>query len=93
MLRGGPQEAAKKVEALATQLMAGPRGAVQQTLDNCQANVRMLSDYLQNSLPASLPRLAPAAESSSPTGSSGGGKFVTHSGVRYAAILAYSLSF
>ena len=92
MLHSGPQEAAKKVEALATQLMAAPRGAVQQTLDNCQANVRMLSDYLQHSLPASLPRLALAAESSSPTGSSRGGKFVTHSGMRYVAILPCSWS-
>lgn len=79
LLRGGPQEAAKKVEALASQLMARPRGAVQQTLDNCQANVRMLSEYLQNM--ASLPRLT-AGESSSPTGGSRGGKFVTNSGVR-----------
>lgn len=62
-------DTAKQVEAIATHLMAGPKVAVQQTLENCQANVKMLCDYLQSSLPAALPSLTLTA-SNSPTGRS-----------------------
>ena len=53
-------QAAKRVEAVANSLLAGPKTALascQATQANLQANVRMLSDYLQHSLPTALPRL------------------------------------
>ena len=81
-------QAAKRVEAVANSLMAGPKTALascQATQANLQANVRMLSDYLQNSLPTALPRLTVVAGSAvSPTAADAitGSHFTTNSALR-----------
>jgi hypothetical protein len=82
-------QAAKRVEAVANSLMAGPKTALascQATQANLQANVRTLSEYLQHSLPAALPRLTAAAGGAvSPTAAQGGvsgSRFTTNSALR-----------
>ena len=81
-------QAAKRVEAVANSLLAGPKTALascQATQANLQANVRMLSDYVQHSLPTALPRLTVAGGGAvSPTASEAitGSHFTTNSALR-----------
>ncbi len=82
-------QAAKRVEAVANSLLAGPKTALascQATTANLQANVRMLSDYVQHSLPTALPRLTVTAGGGavSPTANEAttGSHFTTNSALR-----------
>ena len=81
-------QAAKRVEAVANSLLAAPKTALascQATQANLQANVRMLSEYVQHSLPAALPRLTVVGGSAvNPTAveASTGSRFTTNSALR-----------